>query len=111
MQLRVRPRVLVPVYKLLRRLACPCDELNVGQFRNAQVKLSVLHDAVNSARTAKLEIQLGQFEAIVSALQCPKPGRRRTCIAHHEVAVAWVTAPTDPAAQLVDLGQPEPLRA
>src|SRR5688572_25650321 len=78
----------------------------VGEPGHPDVGVARLTLAQQIALAALLEIQLGNPESIGGGGKGPEPGRGPV---GHQHAMAGLAAPPDPAPELVQLGQPEPL--
>ena len=93
----------------------PCSDgpllvFRVGERGDAQRRQAALRETQQLALAPQLEILLGQHEAVLRRDHGIEPGRDDLVVAigvGDEDAVRAVGAAADPAAQLVQLGQPE----
>src|SRR5882757_6764272 len=77
------------------------NEYNIGQPGNTEVKGTMLHVAIDSAGTSKLQIQFSEPETIIAAFKSSQSFAWSLTVAHHQVTIAIMATSPDPASELM----------
>ena len=81
------------------------DGFCVGERGDFETQRTVLEGAVNFARAAELQIDLGEVEAVSGFFELTQAARGGRFAASDEEAVGFRGATADAAAELVELGE------